>query len=89
MAPAANAAAWGEGPLRINVQSESWLEVSDASGKVLVSALQPTGSRQALAGRAPFTLVVGNAPGVQVEYQGKAVDLSPYTRGNVARVVLN
>ena len=89
VAPAANAAAWGEGALRIHVQSESWLEVSDANGKVLVSALQPMGSRQALNGRPPFTLVIGNAPGVQVEYLGKAVDLGPYTRGNVARVVVN
>ncbi len=75
--------------LRINVQNESWIEITDAAGRVLLSAVQPAGAQQDLNGRAPFTIVVGNAPGVHIEYGGKPVDLAPYTRGNVARFALN
>jgi cytoskeleton protein RodZ len=75
--------------LRINVQNDSWIEITDAGGRVLLSALQPAGAQQDLSGRAPFTVVVGNAPGVHIEYAGKPVDLTPYTRGNVARFALN
>lgn len=75
--------------LRINVQNDSWIEITDAGGRVLLSAVQPAGAQQDLNGRAPFSIVVGNAPGVHIEYAGKPVDLTPYTRGNVARFALN
>jgi hypothetical protein len=32
--------------------------------------------------------LLGNAPAVKLEYRGKAVDLAPYQRGKVARLVL-
>jgi len=90
LANPAPVAATGTTPvLRINVQNDSWIEITDAGGRVLLSALQPAGAQQDLSGRAPFTVVVGNAPGVHIEYAGKPVDLTPYTRGNVARFALN
>jgi hypothetical protein len=33
-------------------------------------------------------ILLGNAPGVVVEYRGKTVNLKPYQRGKVARLVL-
>ena len=70
-------------------QRESWVEVTDSGGHILLSSLQPAGARQDVNGRAPLTIVIGNAPGVHVEYGGKSVDLAPYTRGHVARLALN
>jgi cytoskeleton protein RodZ len=36
----------------------------------------------------PFAVVVGNAQGVRLTYDGKPVDLAPHTRIDVARLVL-
>ncbi|HNR10907.1 MAG TPA: DUF4115 domain-containing protein [Nitrosomonas europaea] len=41
-------------------------------------------------GKPPLYLVIGNAAGVSLTYNGRKVDLAPYTRGNddVARFSL-
>lgn len=75
--------------LHIEVVQDSWIEVIDATGKVVLSALQPAGSRHDLDGSGALTLVAGNAPGVRVAFAGKPVDLTAHTRANVARVTLN
>jgi len=36
----------------------------------------------------PLHLLVGNAMGMQVSFRGQTVDLTPYTRNNVARIEL-
>ncbi|MGH8681156.1 MAG: DUF4115 domain-containing protein [Burkholderiales bacterium] len=37
---------------------------------------------------APFSLVIGNAAGVKLRYNDAEVDLTPYTRIDVARLTL-
>lgn len=69
-------------------ERESWVEVRDAGGKVLLSRLNAPGSRQQLAGEAPFSLVIGNAGGVRLRYNDADVDLKPHTRTDVARLTL-
>jgi cytoskeleton protein RodZ len=76
------------GPLRLKFQAEAWVEVKDGSGAVLFSRLGSPGSEEVVQGRAPLSLVVGNAHAVQVTYQGRLVDLGPHTRVDVARLVL-
>jgi cytoskeleton protein RodZ len=83
--PSAQTAA---GQLRLKFDAEAWVEVKDASGKVLFSRLGSPGSEQSIQGRAPLQVVVGNAHAVQVTYQGRIVDLAPHTRIDVARLVL-
>lgn len=67
---------------------KSWVEVKDASGRIVFTGEQPAGSRQAVMARPPFQLVVGNAAKVDLQYEDRQVDLKPHTRAEVARLTL-
>lgn len=90
LSPAAtpDAAAAGTPQLRLVVDKESWLEVRDRDNRLVFSQRLAAGAEQVLAGNAPLSLVIGYAPGVRLFWQGKAVDLAPHTKGDVARLVL-
>ena len=77
--------------LLFHFNEESWVEVKSADGKVLLQRLNAPGSEQAVEvqGEAPYTLVVGNAKGVSLQFRGQPVDLTPYTRDSVARFKLS
>lgn len=69
--------------------SDCWLEVTDAAGKKLFSGIQRSGGKLSLAGTAPYRLKIGAPAAVQIEYQGKPVDLSRFIRTNqVARLTI-
>lgn len=77
------------GALELTFAQESWVKVVDGNGAVLVMAQKSAGSRLSLSGQPPFSLVLGNAPGVMVEYRGASVpltDINPQTRA--ARLVV-
>lgn len=84
-APAADANA-----LVMNFTADCWLEVSDATGKKLFSGMQNKGGNLNLAGQAPYKLKIGAPAAVQIQFQGKPVDLSRFIRTNqVARLTVN
>ena len=66
----------------------SWVEVRDRSGQVIFSQLSQAGSTREVSGQPPFSLVVGNASHVSVQYRGKPVDLSKRSKDDVARLTL-
>ena len=70
------------GALTLTFKSTSWVRVEDSNGKVLLSGVIQSGDRQVLGGKAPYSVFLGNAPGVSVEYQGQAVDLKPFIKSN-------
>lgn len=74
--------------MRFVFDKESWLEVRDRDNKLVFSQRVAAGSEQTLAGKGPLSLVIGYAPGVRVFWHGQAIDLTPHTRGDVARFVL-
>jgi cytoskeleton protein RodZ len=74
--------------LVLRTEAEAWIEVKDATGRMLVSSLHPAGSERAVRGRAPFEIVIGNASSVTLSYDGKPVDLRPHIRVEVARLTL-
>lgn len=69
---------------------ESWTEVKDGRGRLLLSRVNPPGTEQFLRGEPPFSLAIGNAATVRLFYNGKLVDLSPYINryGGTARLLL-
>ncbi|MDD5249870.1 MAG: helix-turn-helix domain-containing protein [Rhodocyclaceae bacterium] len=69
-------------------QDKSWVEVTDATQHVIFSAENAPGTRQAVSGKPPFQIVVGNAAKVELQYDDHQVDLKPYTRAEVARLTL-
>lgn len=75
--------------LVMNFNADCWLEVTDASGKKLFSGMQRNGGSLHLSGQAPYSLKIGAPAAVQIQYQGKPVDLSRFVRSNqVARLTL-
>ncbi|QEY61504.1 helix-turn-helix domain-containing protein [Metapseudomonas lalkuanensis] len=87
-APAPVVAQQGHGVVRIQFTANCWTQVTDADGKVLVSALKRTGDSVELAGKAPLEVRLGFARGAQVSYNGQSVDVSPFVRGETARLKL-
>ncbi|OQA32812.1 MAG: Cytoskeleton protein RodZ [Betaproteobacteria bacterium ADurb.Bin341] len=75
-------------PVRLSFTEDSWVEVRDRNGNVLFSQIGVAGNDKAIDGSPPFSLVIGNAKGVKVIHRGVAVDLTPYLRGDVARLSL-
>jgi cytoskeleton protein RodZ len=83
------AAADGTKLIRLNFRDASWVEVRQRNGNILFSQLSPAASEKTVAGEPPFSVVIGNAQAVRLEYAGAPVDLRPLTtRDNVARVTL-
>ena len=66
----------------------SWVEVRDRTGQVIFSQLSQAGSTREVNGQPPFSLVVGNASHVNLQYRGKPVDLSKRSKDDVARLTL-
>lgn len=56
------------------IKQESWLEVLDAAGTQLIYRVADRG-QLLLEGRPPFSVFIGNAGGVRVEYLGQIVPL--------------
>ncbi|EKY3088359.1 cytoskeleton protein RodZ [Cronobacter dublinensis] len=87
---ASTAAAANGNALVMNFTADCWLEVTDATGKKLFSGLQRKDTNLNLTGEAPYRLKIGAPSAVQIQYQGKPVDLSRFIRTNqVARLTLN
>jgi cytoskeleton protein RodZ len=78
-----------EGRIRLEFDSESWVEIRDRDGKTLMSQLNPAGSRRVVLGRPPLSLVIGNGATVRLTYNDKPVDLKPYIEIEVARLTLD
>jgi len=77
----------GEGPakLKFRFRGDSWVEIRDARGKVILSKLNPAGSEAQVAGQPPLKVIVGNAPEVDLFYNGREFDLESHTNVAVAR----
>lgn len=75
-----------DGALRFRFEGESWVEVRDAGGKLLLHGIQPAGSERRVAGTRPYSLTVGNAGHVRLEFDGRQVDLGAIARQGVARL---
>lgn len=86
--PATPVAAAGEGLIRVAFTADCWTQVTDASGKVLFSALKRGGDSLEVAGKAPLELRLGFARGAQVTFNGQAVDVAPFMSGETARLKL-
>jgi len=74
--------------LVIRYEGPSWTEIRDQRGQTLISRLVDAGSVEPFDGTPPFSIVIGNARAVTLAYRGQPVDLAPYTRLNVARLVI-
>ena len=71
--------------LVIVASGDTWLEVRDARGQLVVNRLLKAGETQTIDFPPPLNVVVGRAHLVRVTRGGKDVDLTPYTKASTAR----
>lgn len=64
---------------------DAWVEVKDGSGAVVFNKLVRSGDTHVVKGVPVLTVVVGLADAVDVWVRGQALDLTPFSRGAVAR----
>lgn len=86
--PAAPEAPAAGSVLHLEFGDESWTEIRDASGRMLHRQLNPAGSSTDVSGRPPFEVVIGNAAQARLTYNGRPIDLKPFTDSTVARFTL-
>ena len=81
----------GANGIRLVFAGDSWTEVRDGRGKLLLSRINRRGTEHVLHGTPPFFLTIGNATEVKLVYNNKPVDLAPYTStyGGTARLSLD
>lgn len=76
------------GALQLEFGAESWVEISDATRRMLHRQLNQPGSSIEIRGTPPFDLVIGNAAQVRMTYNGRPIDLTPFIDVTVARFTL-
>jgi cytoskeleton protein RodZ len=74
--------------LRFRAEGRSWVEVRDASGTVVFSRILDAGQEASLDGTPPFSLVVGNAAVVRVEFRGEPIEIKEVSKNGVGRIRL-
>lgn len=88
--PAAPAAATPAAPasgslLTIAATGESWVEVVNGSGSVVIQRVLQAGDAVDFSSAPPYTVVLGRAEAAQVTVRGKPFDVTRIARNNVAR----
>lgn len=71
--------------LHIAANGDTWLEVRDSRGQLVVNRLLKAGETQSVDLAPPYHVVVGRAHLVKVTLGGKDFDLAPHTKVSTAR----
>jgi len=87
LASAASAAVpAGQVSLLMRFAADSWVEIFDGNGKIVLYDLSKRGSERKVTAVAPLSVTIGNAPAVSVAVNGRAVTLPALPAGQtVAR----
>ena len=73
----------------VRTHGETWLDAVSADGSIMEKGLLPSGSERRFAAAQLARLTIGNASAVDVQNAGQQVDLTPFTRTNVARFAVS
>jgi cytoskeleton protein RodZ len=76
------------GLLQLRTTAQSWVEVLDARGQMLLSRVIQPGETVGLDGPLPLRVKIGNSAGTQLMFRGELVELTPFSRENVAKLEL-
>ncbi len=74
--------------IRLDFERESWVEIKDRGGRTLLSQLNSAGTNKIVEGTPPFSVIIGNAASVRLQYNDVPVDLRPHVKVEVARFTL-
>jgi cytoskeleton protein RodZ len=78
----------GTRTLKLRFNGQSWVEIRERGGKLLLQRLNEAGTEAEVSGRPPFSIIVGNAPEVRLLYEDRPFPLEPHTKVAVARFTL-
>jgi len=76
----------GAHTLTLKLKADSWVEVVDANGTKLEYGILQAGTERNYSSDGILSVRLGNAEGAEVGIDGKAIDLAPFRRANVARL---
>ena len=83
--PAGSAAAAPSGTLVLRARSQSWVQVRDAGGKIVLERNLAAAESASVNVPPPLSVVIGRADATEVFVRGKPFDLAGVSRENVAR----
>lgn len=86
--PSSAEPALGTAPLQLRATQDTWIQVSDARGQVILSRLLRSGEQLGVEGARPLRMRVGNVAGTEAIWLGRRVALDEQQRNNVADVEL-
>lgn len=66
--------------MRMVFREDCWVQIADADGEALLSGLIRAGREHRLEGVAPIRVFLGNAPGVELTFNGRRVDTAGRAR---------
>ena len=76
--------------IEIRFSADSWVDIRDATGRRIIRSMGVAGATKEVQGVAPFQVLIGYGPGVQMIYNGQPFDFSKYQgKQEVARFTLN
>jgi cytoskeleton protein RodZ len=68
------------GNLHFTFIADSWVKVTDGKNVTILEQIRKGGSEQTITGKRPLSIVLGNAPGVNLTYNDKEIDIASYKR---------
>ena len=78
----------GNNVIRVEVEEDCWIAIKNVDDKELFSTLAREGQTLNLTGQGPFQVLLGYAPGASLYLDDRQILLDPYTRNNVAKLVI-
>lgn len=74
--------------LTMTVTADSWVRITDKNSKVIYEKMLRAGNVETTQVSPPVSVLVGNAAGTKMVFNGKNIDLSGTAKNNVARITL-
>lgn len=79
----------GRKEIALTFNAACWVDVRDSDREFKLFGEMPKGTRKVLGGNPPYKMVIGNSQAVSITVNGEPFDLTPYSKGNVARFTLD
>ena len=73
--------------LSFQFSADCWVEILDGDEKIIYASLKKAQQQLQLSGKPPFRITLGYAPGVQLSYNGRPVELNS-TNADLVKLVL-
>lgn len=64
---------------------DCWVNIYDATGERIAWGIKKSGYVMNISGQAPFTITLGKPELVSIEFENETVDMSQFSRGNIAK----